>query len=760
MRIQRTQMKPILTSSLALATFVGQVLTAATLPVDAKTHKLSATRQEPRIQLARLPFTKSKEEKEAQEEKEKSEKKKDEEKKAEKSNKSEKSEKKAEKSEKSEKKAEAKEEEKPVKKGFFGGKKEEKKTEKTETVEKKETEKVVEEKSAPKKSEREKQEAPKFVPDAALISILKDISKALPQAGETQGIANADEKTIVELAQQVLDKAISQENLPNDRILAKGTDGKSSMQTEAWASGEVRVSDKLSGSVACVWGKRIKGLFTITIAGESDKTVDNGSKVGEFIVVLQGKSPVQSGFDIQSQSEVSFWKGEVASIKVESACLPREESTETSDEKEAKEVESKGAEPVKKKPLAILDSVSTRRIKQFQVELAAFNKHEEELEALELARVEAEAKEAETKAAEEKEKIALAAKEKAEKKEAEEEKATREATETAKSDKAEKADEVKAKATETAENKEDRKTAETKKTAENPDQQQNNSGERISVASINLPPANSSRVWESPSINSEIRQPSLEANLVTPERAIAGKFITVSVVDKNNKPEPSFELSFNGSTITTDTQGQAMFMVPEDATPGRTLNISLSSRPELTPDVIDILQPLNWSDGQAPSIDRVSPLVSSSKQLIVNGHDFEGMSRQNHIMVDNQFEAQVLASSPVQLRIVVPGNLSAGPHTVTINNSGLRSNSSRFEYITAQVVSDERKGNLDKLTIKVQGTSNPVHIRVVNQSPDVIKLTKGNNLLVTTSGGIDNSYVMGAKRLKKGDYKIDTKIEL
>lgn len=758
MRIQRTQMKPILTSSLALATFVGQVLTATTLPVDAKTHKLSATRQEPRIQLARLPFTKSKEEKEAQEEKEKNEKKKEEEKKAEKSDKPEK---KAEKSEKSEKKAEAKEEEKPVKKGFFGGKKEEKKTEKTEkieTIEKKETEKVVEEKSAPKKAEREKQEAPKFVPDAALISILKDISKALPQAGETQGIANADEKTIVELAQQVLDKAISQENLPNDRILAKGTDGKSSMQTEAWASGEVKVSDKLTGSVACVWGKRIKGLFTITIAGESDKTVDSGSKVGEFIVVLQGKSPVQSGFDIQSQSEVSFWKGEVASIKVESACLPREEPTEASDEKEAKEVESKGAEPVKKKPLAILDSVSTRRIKQFQVELAAFNKHEEELEALELARIEAEAKEAETKAAEEKEKIALAAKEKAEKKEAEEEKESKESKETKETAKSEKADEEKAKSTETAEEK--KEPEDTKKTAEHPDQQQNNSGERISVASINLPPANSSRVWESPSINSEIRQPSLEANLVTPERAIAGKFITVSVVDKNNKPEASVELSFNGATITTDAQGQAMFMVPEDATPGRTLNISLSSRPELTPDVIDILQPLNWSDGQAPSIDRVSPLVSSSKQLIVNGHDFEGMSRQNHIMVDNQFEAQVLASSPVQLRIVVPGNLSAGPHTVTINNSGLRSNSSRFEYITAQVVSDERKGNLDKLTIKVQGTSNPVHIRVVNQSPDVIKLTKGNNLLVTTSGGIDNSYVMGAKRLKRGDYKIDTKIEL
>ena len=64
-------MKSILTSSLAALTFVGQVLTAQTLPVYAKTHKLSATKEEPRIQLARLPFTKSKEEKEESEKSEK-----------------------------------------------------------------------------------------------------------------------------------------------------------------------------------------------------------------------------------------------------------------------------------------------------------------------------------------------------------------------------------------------------------------------------------------------------------------------------------------------------------------------------------------------------------------------------------------------------------------------------------------------------------------------------------------------------------------
>ncbi|MCW5821652.1 MAG: IPT/TIG domain-containing protein [Cyanobacteria bacterium TGS_CYA1] len=765
-------MKSILTSSLAALTFVGQVLTAQTLPVYAKTHKLSATKEEPRIQLARLPFTKSKEEKEESEKSEKKDDKEDE--KSEKSEKSEKAEKKddkkaekkddnkkIEKSEKTEKTEKTEKAEKVEKKGgFFGGKpKEEKKVEKTETTKTEaKVEAVQEEKPVVKAAKEEKQskeEAPKFIPDAALISILKDITKSLPQAGEELGLATSDEKAIVEQARLILDKAISQENLPNDRILAKGSDSKKSMQTEAWASGEIKVTDKLTGSVACVWGKRVKGLFTVTIAGESDKTVDNGNKVGEFIVVLTGKSPVQTGFDIQSQSEVSFWKGEVASVKVESACLPKEEATEGEEKSESKEVESKGAEPVKKKPLAILDSVNTKRIKQYQTELALFKRHEEDLAAIAQAKLEQEQKDAE-------EKIALA-KEEAEKKSKSE---AKEETEVAqKSDESEEtktskeSDETEKIAESKSEKSEKTTKVEKTEVADKPEKTE--SPEKTSIASINLPPVNSGRVWDNPAANSIIRQPSLEANLVSPERAIAGKMVTVSVVDKDSKPEPSVELSFNGATITTDSKGQANFLVPEDATPGRTLHISLSARPELTPDVVDILQPLMSSvDGQAPSIDRVSSHVSSSKQLIVNGHDFDGMSMQNNVLVDNQFEAQVIAASPVQLHIVIPNNLIAGPHTISVQNSGLRSNASRFEYITSKVTSDEKKGNLDKLTIQVQGTIDPIHIRVVNQSPDVIKINKGNNLLVTTSGGNNNAYVLQAKRLKKGDFKIDTKIEL
>jgi hypothetical protein len=70
------------------------------------------------------------------------------------------------------------------------------------------------------------------------------------------------------------------------------------------------------------------------------------------------------------------------------------------------------------------------------------------------------------------------------------------------------------------------------------------------------------------------------------------------------------------------------------------------------------------------------------------------------------------------------------------------------------------KGVLSRIVVRVQGTKQPVPVRVVNRTPDVIKITKGDNVLVTTSGGVDNSYIVGVKQLKKGDYKVEASVEI
>ncbi len=82
-------------------------------------------------------------------------------------------------------------------------------------------------------------------------------------------------------------------------------------------------------------------LLNLTIAGKcKDKTAPNGKKIGNFVVVITGRSPIEAGFDIQTQSNVNFWLGQLASATIDSDCL--------SDSASAEALPAAGDENVKK----------------------------------------------------------------------------------------------------------------------------------------------------------------------------------------------------------------------------------------------------------------------------------------------------------------------------------------------------------------------------------------------------------------------------
>src|SRR5262249_16204180 len=129
--------------------------------------------------------------------------------------------------------------------------------------------------------------------------------------------------------------------------------------------------------------------------------------------------------------------------------------------------------------------------------------------------------------------------------------------------------------------------------------------------------------WDSPAPAPAANMPSAGAQLVVPERAIAGQFLTSAVLNPRHAGENAIELSFNGATLATGQDGKALYMVPEDALPGPTLHVSLVARPESAPIPIHILQPLATPQGQQiPRIDRVSVLVPGGGALPIARHHF------------------------------------------------------------------------------------------------------------------------------------------
>lgn len=698
------------------------------------------------------------------------------------------------------------------------------------------------------------EKAPVFAPDASLISVLKDLSKALKDAEQVQKLTeDANHQAILAQAQIILARALDNSDLTFNRIISADEERQfaKTLSPESWASGEVNFGDG-TGSLTAVWAKRVNGLLNLTIAGKcKDKTAPNGKKIGNFVVVITGRSPIEAGFDIQTQSNVNFWLGQLASATIDSDCLT-DASAETAPAAE---------DNVKKKSLAALPILVTDRVVAYKRDLNVYEIRQKQLLAQkaeedkkandERAQLTAQAiAEATAKVLKESTNRSLT-KDETLKGDADD---SDEAADTAKDDNAKadaktadtKAGNGKTTASATSNGKSgdgktgdsktgdgkfanakasdarytdakpsDAKTADARANENRPSAAKTESAvkEYVDKGAINpvsaartkpepqeidsrawsspadkvamnttsssssssyrpessrLPgrssmPSSNQSVWESPASTPQSRQASLAATIVAPEKAIAGQFLTTSIIDRDKNGEPSVELSFNGAALATDARGQALYMVPEDATPGRSLNVCLASRPELANSLIDILQPLTTSyEAQAPKIERISSMVAPRSMLVVEGHNFDGHADHNRILIDGLQEARIIAASPVQLKAILPAGIKPGSHSFCVGTAGLRSNSATVDVIAAEVQQDPREAgrdNLSKLVVKVLGTSNKVNVRLTNNTPDVLKIQRGNEMLVTTPGGANNSVVVGVQRLKKGAYNVEAVIE-
>lgn len=679
-------------------------------------------------------------------------------------------------------------------------------TEKTEV--KKETKSAavesVDGKVASENAAEDNDKVPAYLPDASLISVLKDLSKSLKDAEQLQKLSeDTNQQAVLGLAQSIIARSLENADLSFNRIISVDEERavNRALTPESWAS-EIITKDGVTGSLTAVWAKRVNGLLNVTIAGKApEKTAPNGKKIGNFVVVLTGRSPIEAGFDIQTQSNVNFWLGQLAAATVDSDCLTDTQSAQAP---------AGGEGDVKKKSLMALPILVTERVSAYKKDVIAYEtrqktlalKAEEESKAKEdrnqvtakaiaeaTAKVLAEATtRALTKADEplkddggkKADTDILAVKNTDEKDPKGETASTGDKKDSVIASKVETKTEVKSE-TKVARNpnidintKDDvekgaiKPVSATKVKVEEPIISQ---PEKIAVAVPNTretykptTPINQSG-WESPAnANSNLaRVASVNATIIAPARAVAGQFLTTSVVDKNRGGEPSVELSFNGASLATDARGQALYMVPEDATPGHSLNVSITSRPELSSGTVEVLQPLMTSyEPQVPKIDRISTLVTSNTMVIIDGHNFDGNAEHNRLLIDGFHEAKVIASSPVQIKAILPAAVKPGSHSICVGNAGMRSNSATIDVIATEVQQDPRetgRENLSKLVVKVLGTSAKVNLKLTNNTPDVLRISKGNDFTVTTPGGVNNSVTFGVQRLKKGAYNVEAAVE-
>jgi hypothetical protein len=618
-----------------------------------------------------------------------------------------------------------------------------------------EEEKTKAEESVPETSAQSKKEAaaeqeatraknqgqvpPVFVPDDALISVLKDINKALAdsQTEQVQKISNVNERMILGLCQEIFTKALGEPNLTANRIVPKDEEHqvKTSLSAESWSSGDVVVSDNLRGSMAAVWAKRVGGLLTVTVAGDAgQRKTPDGTPIGEFMVVVTAHSPVQSGFDIQSQGDVTFWMGKLNNITIEANCVPTEDTASNPDKPQsptsnadtASQSPAGGGE-AKKKSITYISPLLTNR----------YRKHYEVLQAAD--------RESKLAAAQ----LATAAEQGSASGEGPMAGDDARPAPTTASERAAGTTGTDASGKEVATARGDAAKG------------ANTNGDENQIAMAASGGSSTAAVVDA---GPHFHLPSPSSTLLMPERALAGQYVTVAFLDRGRAPEANVELSFNGASLATDSNGQAVYQIPDDTTPGRTLNIALSARPDEVPATIEVLQPLIATTGQAPRLDRMTPLAIKDSIMTVDGHNFDGLAHNNSVIVDGSLEGRIVSASPFQLKLLLPQGLRPGPHSLCVSTDGQRSNLGGFDYADTLVTVDGKdtgKENSNvKLLVKVIGTTAKMNVKILNQTPDIIRLNRGAEITVTSSGGIENTIQLPAVRAKKGAFSIDTQIEM
>jgi hypothetical protein len=156
--------------------------------------------------------------------------------------------------------------------------------------------------------------------DTAMMSVLRDIDKSLRENEDVSKISDPAQHAAVAAALNALDIALDKAAANPNRIVETQNKDKydKSLTAESWESGDVQLPNGSHASLNVLWAKKVNGLVNISITGNCGCHPNYaGERVGEWVVVLNGKSTLDSGFDIQSQANVNFWLGKLSNFNVD-----------------------------------------------------------------------------------------------------------------------------------------------------------------------------------------------------------------------------------------------------------------------------------------------------------------------------------------------------------------------------------------------------------------------------------------------------------
>jgi hypothetical protein len=243
--------------------------------------------------------------------------------------------------------------------------------------------------------------------------------------------------------------------------------------------------------------------------------------------------------------------------------------------------------------------------------------------------------------------------------------------------------------------------------------------------------------------------------LLLPRKVVSGEHATLAVLDLNGRLTPGVHVTFsNGDRVTTDTTGRALFVAPLD--PG-TISAVIAGHPGRI--YITILGPTEASS-ETLQVTAAPRVASIADRFELAGRAFCADADANNVTIGG-IPALVLASSPMSLVVLPPGELEPGSAEVVVSCAKRVSEpfSIRFVELSLDANSSPLSpGDHRTLTVHVRGTANKISLEGRNLAPEVADLAGGNPLRVSSSGGDDNSAQFQLVGKQRGNFVVSIRL--
>jgi hypothetical protein len=238
--------------------------------------------------------------------------------------------------------------------------------------------------------------------------------------------------------------------------------------------------------------------------------------------------------------------------------------------------------------------------------------------------------------------------------------------------------------------------------------------------------------------------------IVLPPKLMAGHPATLAVLGVDGKLASDVTVDLgNGQSVKTDRTGRALFTVPAT---GDYLLAKASGA-----SVATLIDPaVGASEPQGITLPAV---VSIRDHFWICGGGLRGDADANDVIMNGQ-HALVLAASPECL-VALPGEgTQPGPASLEIEAPGVQWSATttlvslEFE-APNPVLEPGRKG---QLTVRVRGSSQKLGIVVHNQTPGVLRFSKGDAEEVVTGGGPGNFVAVNVQAITSGDFSFQASL--